>query len=265
MHHVEFAGVTHRAHVGVHLRRQVRHLRARARRRRPGAVPGDVEPREPHALLRRRSSRARSRGRYVQERPQTDLENCTWHNCNVVPLRNKDGKPRYVLVAGNYQSGISVVDFTDPANAKEIAYADPPPLVDPNPPASSSAATGRPTGTTAASTSPTSRGACSSGASTTRAVGPVPAHAASRTRRRGLHDPSNYDLRGTTTSTSTTLEGGRRKAASLVPDSGLTADGLARLNCAKQAERGSGREGIASHATIGIVGRALLVACRPSV
>jgi len=31
-------------------------------------------------------------------------------------------------VAGNYQSGISVVDFTDPANAKEIAFADPAPL-----------------------------------------------------------------------------------------------------------------------------------------
>ena len=38
------------------------------------------------------------------------------------------------MVSGNYQSGISVVDFTDPANAKEIAYADPAPLVDPNPP-----------------------------------------------------------------------------------------------------------------------------------
>jgi hypothetical protein len=35
---------------------------------------------------------------------------------------------RYVLVSGNYQSGISVVDFTDPANAKEIAFADPAPL-----------------------------------------------------------------------------------------------------------------------------------------
>jgi hypothetical protein len=35
---------------------------------------------------------------------------------------------RYVLVSGNYQSGISVVDFSDPANAREIAYADPAPL-----------------------------------------------------------------------------------------------------------------------------------------
>jgi hypothetical protein len=46
-----------------------------------------------------------------------------------VPLRD-----RYVMVSGNYQSGISVIDFTDATNAKEIAYADPAPLVDPNPP-----------------------------------------------------------------------------------------------------------------------------------
>jgi hypothetical protein len=41
---------------------------------------------------------------------------------------------RYVFVSGNYQSGISVVDFTDPAHAKEIAYADPAPLVHPTDP-----------------------------------------------------------------------------------------------------------------------------------
>ena len=68
-------------------------------------------------------------GQFVLPRPQTLTENCTIHNYTVVPLRNKAGKPRYVLVAGNYQSGISVVDFTNPAAAKEVAYADPAPLV----------------------------------------------------------------------------------------------------------------------------------------
>ena len=68
-------------------------------------------------------------GTFVHPRPQTALENCTWHNYNVVPT----DKGR-ILVAGNYQSGISVLDFTDPANVKEIAYADPAPLVDPDPP-----------------------------------------------------------------------------------------------------------------------------------
>ena len=38
------------------------------------------------------------------------------------------------MVSGNYQSGISVIDLSDPDDAEEIAYADPAPLVDPNPP-----------------------------------------------------------------------------------------------------------------------------------
>ncbi len=65
-------------------------------------------------------------GKFVHPRPQTATENCTWHNYNIVPTDK-----RYVIVSGNYQSGISVVDFTNPANAKEIAFADPAPL-DPN-------------------------------------------------------------------------------------------------------------------------------------
>jgi len=68
-------------------------------------------------------------GQFVLPREQTLEENCTIHNYTVVPLKNQRKQPRYVLVAGNYQSGISVVDFSDPANAKEIAYADPDPLV----------------------------------------------------------------------------------------------------------------------------------------
>ena len=62
-------------------------------------------------------------GQWVLPRAQTIEENCTLHNYNVVPNRW-----RYVLVSGNYQSGISVVDFTDPANPVEIGYADPAPV-----------------------------------------------------------------------------------------------------------------------------------------
>jgi hypothetical protein len=62
-------------------------------------------------------------GTFVHPRPQTNTENCTWHNLNTVPTDK-----RYILVAGNYQSGISVVDFTDPAAAYEAAFADPAPL-----------------------------------------------------------------------------------------------------------------------------------------
>src|ERR671915_1814509 len=66
---------------------------------------------------------------FIHPRPQTAVENCTWHNYNVVPSLRRD-----VLVSGNYQSGISVIDFTDEDDPEEIAYADPAPLVDPNPP-----------------------------------------------------------------------------------------------------------------------------------
>ena len=70
-----------------------------------------------------------SLGQFTIPRPQTNVENCTTHNYNIVPLRDRvrHGQPELPV-------GISVIDFTDPANAKEIAYADPAPLVDPNPP-----------------------------------------------------------------------------------------------------------------------------------
>jgi hypothetical protein len=68
-------------------------------------------------------------GQFTIPRPQTNVENCTTHNYNIVPTDK-----RYVQVSGNYQSGISVIDFTDPANAREVAYADPAPLIDPDPP-----------------------------------------------------------------------------------------------------------------------------------
>ena len=62
-------------------------------------------------------------GTMVHVRPQGNQENCTWHNFNVVPTYKGN-----VVVTGNYQSGISVVDFTDPTAPREIAFADPAPL-----------------------------------------------------------------------------------------------------------------------------------------
>jgi LVIVD repeat len=63
-------------------------------------------------------------GMWTLPRPQSDAENCSLHNLNVVPLRSG----RDVLVHGSYQSGTSVVDFTNPANARELAWSDPPPI-----------------------------------------------------------------------------------------------------------------------------------------
>jgi hypothetical protein len=49
--------------------------------------------------------------------------------CDGEPvLQGWEGVQGRVLVHGSYQSGIGVVDFTDPTNAVEIAYADPAPL-----------------------------------------------------------------------------------------------------------------------------------------
>ncbi len=37
------------------------------------------------------------------------------------------------MVAGNYQAGTWVIDFTDPANAETVAWSDPPPAPVPSP------------------------------------------------------------------------------------------------------------------------------------
>ena len=63
-------------------------------------------------------------GKWTHTRPQTEAENCTLHNYNIVPTKSDD-----ILVHGSYQSGIGVLDFSNPASAREIAYADPAPLV----------------------------------------------------------------------------------------------------------------------------------------
>jgi hypothetical protein len=70
------------------------------------------------------SSTGAKLGQWTLTRPQSELENCTLHNFNVVP-RHTGG---YLLAHGSYQSGTSVVDFSDPANPFEVAYSDPPPL-----------------------------------------------------------------------------------------------------------------------------------------
>jgi hypothetical protein len=50
---------------------------------------------------------------------QGDTENCVAHNGSLVPIPGRD-----VLVQAWYQGGISIVDFTDAAHPREIAYFD---------------------------------------------------------------------------------------------------------------------------------------------
>ncbi|WP_419167960.1 LVIVD repeat-containing protein [Candidatus Palauibacter sp.] len=51
--------------------------------------------------------------------PQTPEENCVAHNGSLIPIPGRD-----IMIQGWYQGGISLIDWTDPANPVEIAYFD---------------------------------------------------------------------------------------------------------------------------------------------
>jgi hypothetical protein len=56
---------------------------------------------------------------YKLPAPQTTVENCVAHNGSLIPIPGRD-----VMAQAWYQGGISVFDWTDPANPREIAYFD---------------------------------------------------------------------------------------------------------------------------------------------
>ncbi|MDP3893043.1 LVIVD repeat-containing protein [Nocardioides sp.] len=58
-------------------------------------------------------------------RTQSNTENCVAHNGSLIPVKGKD-----IMVQAWYQGGVSVFDFTDSANPKEIAWFDRGPLSD---------------------------------------------------------------------------------------------------------------------------------------
>ncbi len=59
------------------------------------------------------------RSYYKMPAPQTEQENCVAHNGSLVPVPGRD-----IMVQAWYQGGISVFDFTDPADPLEIAFFD---------------------------------------------------------------------------------------------------------------------------------------------
>jgi hypothetical protein len=63
------------------------------------------------------------RGYYKMPAAQDEQENCVAHNGSLIPVPGRD-----IMVQAWYQGGLSVFDFTDSANAKEIAYFDRGPL-----------------------------------------------------------------------------------------------------------------------------------------
>jgi hypothetical protein len=52
-------------------------------------------------------------------REQTNFENCVAHNGNTIPIKGRD-----VLIQSWYQGGVSVIDWTDGSNIKELAWFD---------------------------------------------------------------------------------------------------------------------------------------------
>jgi hypothetical protein len=58
------------------------------------------------------------KGRYSIPRAQTP-EICVSHNATVIPVRGRN-----LMSVAYYQGGVSVVDFTDPRNVREVAFAD---------------------------------------------------------------------------------------------------------------------------------------------
>ena len=59
------------------------------------------------------------KGSFKLPAAQTPQENCVAHNGNLIPVPGRD-----LFVQAWYQGGISVTDFTDPSNVREIAYFD---------------------------------------------------------------------------------------------------------------------------------------------
>jgi hypothetical protein len=56
---------------------------------------------------------------YKLPAPQTAAENCVAHNGSLIPIPGRD-----VMVQSWYQGGISIFDWTDARNPREIAYFD---------------------------------------------------------------------------------------------------------------------------------------------
>ncbi|MEP6999729.1 MAG: hypothetical protein ABI969_04585, partial [bacterium] len=71
------------------------------------------------ALFTIENGKMHFKGYYKMPAAQTAMENCVAHNGSLIPIPGRD-----VMVQAWYQGGISVFDWTDPTNAKEIAFHD---------------------------------------------------------------------------------------------------------------------------------------------
>ncbi|NNF04872.1 MAG: hypothetical protein HKN17_10445, partial [Rhodothermales bacterium] len=72
-----------------------------------------------NAIYRLKNGKLEHAGYYKLPAPQSEHENCVAHNGSLIPVPGRDIKAQ-----AWYQGGLSVFDFTDPANAYEIAFFD---------------------------------------------------------------------------------------------------------------------------------------------
>jgi hypothetical protein len=71
------------------------------------------------AIFRLRDNKLSFANYYKLPAAQGDSENCVAHNGSLIPVPGRD-----IEVQAWYQGGVSIVDFTDPAQPFEIAYFD---------------------------------------------------------------------------------------------------------------------------------------------
>ena len=71
------------------------------------------------SVFRLEGNKLKFAGYYKMPAAQTETENCVAHNGSLIPVPGRD-----IMVQSWYQGGISVMDFTDPEHAVEIAYFD---------------------------------------------------------------------------------------------------------------------------------------------
>jgi hypothetical protein len=89
-----------------------------------GGLGARCRPNDPNkwgadAIFRLNDGKLTFANYYKLPAAQGDTENCVAHNGSLIPIPGRD-----IEVQAWYQGGISVMDFTDPANPFEIAYFD---------------------------------------------------------------------------------------------------------------------------------------------
>jgi hypothetical protein len=85
----------------------------------PRCRPTDPNKWGADAIFRLKDDKLTFANYYKMPAAQGDTENCVAHNGSLVPVPGRD-----IEVQAWYQGGISLVDFTDPAQPFEIAYFD---------------------------------------------------------------------------------------------------------------------------------------------